>query len=111
MHSFNLVFAAMLLVISALFVITAPLLYAYWSGFMPAPPDPIYEWLLFVSGILSIPILYIYYRTMIVVPANLTAGALDLNFWQGLWRYGLSVIVVLIPLFLLFFVLALWGVV
>jgi hypothetical protein len=47
---------------------------------------------------------------MIVVPANLTAGALDLNFWQGLWRYGLSVIVVLIPLFLLFFVLALWGV-
>jgi hypothetical protein len=48
---------------------------------------------------------------MIVVPANLTAGALDLKFWQGLWRYGLSVIVVLIPILLLFFVLALWGVI
>jgi hypothetical protein len=110
-HSFNVVFAAMLLVISALFIITLPFLYAYRSGFMPALPHPIYVWLLIVSVILSIPILYIEYRTMIVVPANLTAGALDLKFWQGLWRYGLSVIVVLIPILLLLFVLALWGVI
>jgi len=102
-HSFNVGFAAMLLVISALFVITVPFLYAYSSGFMPAPPA---LWLLIVLGILSIPILYIEYRTMIVVPANLIAGALDLKFWQGLWRYGLSVIVVLIPIFLLLFAAA-----
>jgi len=56
MHSFNLTLAAMLLVFSVLFVVTVPLLYAYSHGFMPAPPNPIYVWLLIVSGILSIPI-------------------------------------------------------
>ena len=47
-------------------------------------------------------ITYIFYRTSLVVPANLVAGALDLTYWQGFQRFAISVILVSVPVWLFF---------
>ncbi len=120
MHTFNLFIGATILLLLAMVLVEVPFeFYGYLTGAIPAsfdpnnPPDldnPLFRSLM----ILSIPVfgvfLYISYRGFIVVPAELIAGAVNLKFWQALWRYGLSVIVVIIPLeFLLFTLMWFFG--
>ncbi len=91
-------------------------LFAYLSGFMPTSlsdftstfdvkTGQFFRWFFIASSPFMMLLLYMIYRCTLVVAPKLIAGALNLRYWQGLWRFWLSALLGSVPYLLLLGVL------
>ena len=109
-HSFNLQFGALMMLLAAMVPVTVPLvIILYVHGLWPDPTNPSFVgshsfwiiWSFFIPAVIVQ--LYIFYRTFLIVPPNLIAGTFNVGYWAGLWRYVLSYAFGSVPYCLLFF--------